>query len=95
MQLNDIVLLRKLYSEEKSIDLPEVVEMKARVSDVFNLKKRTEKARGEFVFRTCRALNTLHYYVDILDTIGLKNRIIETMWKFPTTPLNSQQQQQQ
>ena len=47
MQLNDILLLRKLYFEDNSSDQPDVV---------ISLKK-TENARGGFVIRTCRVLN--------------------------------------
>ena len=45
-QLNDVLLLRKMYSEEKSIDLPDFVEMKKRDSDVYKLKKRGKLEKG-------------------------------------------------
>ena len=49
-------------------------------------KVRTEKARNEFVFRTSRIVNRLEPYIHFDKGIGLKTRILNTMWKVEKTP---------
>ena len=46
------------------------------------MKTRTEKARGEFTFKTCRILNSLENLINIREPDGLKNQILHTMWSF-------------
>ena len=47
--------------------------MKTRVSEgIIEKKRRTEKARGESVFRRCRVFTKLRHYDDIIETNGLK-----------------------
>ena len=45
-------------------------------------KTRTEKARSEFTFKTCRIANRLENLINLREPSGLKNRILRTMWNF-------------
>ena len=52
-----------------------------RRDDYFDLtKKRLEKSRGEFFFRTQRIANRLHHSIDFGNQHGLKHRILKQMW---------------
>ena len=52
-----------------------------RRDDYFDLtKKRLEKSRGEFFFRTQRIANRLHHSIDFGVQHGLKHRIQKQMW---------------
>ena len=42
-------------------------------------KKRLEKSRGEFFFRTQRIANRLHHSIDFGDQHGLKHRVLKQM----------------
>ena len=84
LQLNSLLLLSKFMNEDSNcIELPETVQGRGRKNDIFcPTKKRTEKARGEFVFKNCRLANRIDKYVDFSNGTGLKNRIITIMWNF-------------
>ena len=79
LQLNDILLLRKLTSEEvREPKLPERETKSGRPNELFNtLKTRTEKARNEFMFRTARIVNRIEKQIDCTKMIGLKKRILK------------------
>ena len=54
-----------------------------RRDDYFDLtKKRLEKSRGEFFFRTQRIANRLHHSIDFGNQHGLKHRILKQMWNY-------------
>ena len=61
IQLNDLLLVSKALNEENSgIELPEVHTKETRNNEIFKMAKtRTEKARSEFSFKTCRIANRL------------------------------------
>ena len=84
IQLNDILLLSKMNPENNpSLNMPELHEPDRRITDIFKLPNtRTEGARREFVFRTCRVANRLQKYIDLRDVQGLKAKLIQLMWKF-------------
>ena len=48
-------------------------------------KVRTEKARTEFCFRTCRVTNSLPPHVDFFNPIGLKKRLTAFYWNLFAT----------
>ena len=75
LQLNDILLLRKLTSEEvREPKLPEGETKIGRADELFKTSKaRTEKAGTEFIFRTARIVNRLEKQIDFTKMIGLKN----------------------
>ena len=56
IQLNAILTLAKLKNDKSEhIAFPEINKLLGRSEELFNLRKtRTEKARGEFVFKTCK-----------------------------------------
>ena len=85
LQTNDLLLLSELctYYEHHSIPLPTANNTLDRRSEPFKLPKtRTEKRRGEFVFRTSRVANRIDHLVDFRIEQGLKQRITTLMWKF-------------
>ena len=59
IQMSGILLLAKVMTEDDEIiSLPERQDPQKRITEVFKqYKTRTKKARGEFVFRTCRLVN--------------------------------------
>ena len=84
IQLNDLLLVSKALNEENSgIELPEVHSKETRNNDIFKMTKtRTEKARSEFTFKTCRIANCLENLINLREPSGLKNRILRTMRNF-------------
>ena len=56
---------------------------KGRTNELFKLPKtRTEKARNDFFFRTCRLANRIEKFIEFNTKKGLKNRVLNFMWKF-------------
>ena len=56
---------------------------KGRTNELFKLPKtRTEKARNDFFFRTCRLANRIEKYIEFNTKKGLKNRVLNFIWKF-------------
>ena len=56
---------------------------KGRLNELFMLPKtRTEKARNDCFFRTCGLANRIEEYIDFNTKKGLKNRVLNFMWKF-------------
>ena len=83
IQLNNILLLASLHSNERNEIVLNRRTTRARNTEIFEMQKvRTEKARNEFVFRTSRIVNRLEPYIHFDKRIGLKTRILNTMWKF-------------
>ena len=84
IQLKDLLLVSKALNEENSgIELPEVHTKETRINEIFKMTKtRTEKARSEFTFKTCRIENRLENLINLREPSGLKNRILRTMWNF-------------
>ena len=83
IQLNNILLLASLDSNERNEIVLNRRTTRARNTEIFEMRKvRTEKARNEFVFRTSRIVNRLEPYIHFDKRIGLKTRILNTMWKF-------------
>ena len=81
---NDLILVSKaLNGETSGIERPEVHTKETRNNEIFKLTKtRTEKARSEFTFKTCRISNRLENLINLREPSGLKNRIFRTMWNF-------------
>ena len=92
LQLNELLMMASFMHEGNNhIKLPAKIENPGRTKEIFNLNKtRTEKARGEYTFRTCRLINRLNQKIEFREMRGLKQRLIQMMWKL----LLSQQQQQ-
>ena len=85
LQTNDLLLLSKLCTdyEHDSIPLPTANNTLDRRLEPFKLPKtRTEKRRGEFVFRTTRVANRIDHLVNFRIEQVLKQRITILMWKF-------------
>ena len=83
IQLNNILLLASLDSNERNEIVLNRRTTRARNTEIFEMRKvSTEKARNEFVFRTSRIVNRLEPYIHFDKRIGLKTRILNTMWKF-------------
>ena len=78
LQLNDILLLRKLTSQEvRELKLTERETKSGRAHEL-TLKTRTEKARNEFMFKTAQVVNRLEKQLDFTKMIGLKKRLLIT-----------------
>ena len=72
-----------MHEENDHIKLPAKTENPGRTKEIFNLNKtRTEKIRGEFIFRTCRLINQLNQKIEFREMRGLKRKLIQMMWKF-------------
>ena len=72
-----------MTKKDEIFSLPERQDPQRRIPEVFKqYKTRTEKARGESVFRNCRLVNRIEKNIDISKPIGLKSRLIKIMWKF-------------
>ena len=85
LQTNDLLLLSKLCTdyEHHTIPLPTANNTLDRRLEPFKLPKtRTEKRRGEFVFRTTRVANRIDHLVNFRIKQGLKQRITTLIWKF-------------
>ena len=85
LQLNDILLLSKITHEEMatSIGLPKRPEIRRRQREIFKLwRTQTEKARSDFVFRSCRFVNRLDDTLDFKNPQEQKNRFLKLLWKF-------------
>ena len=84
LQLNELMMMASFMHEGNNhIKLPAKIENPGRTKEIFNLNKtRTEKARGEYTFRTCRLINRLNQKIVFREMRGLKQRLIEMMWKF-------------
>ena len=77
------MMAKFMHEENDHIMLPAKIEYPGRTKEMFNLNKtRTEKARGECTFRTCRLINRLNQKIEFREMRGLKRRLIQTMWKF-------------
>ena len=83
LQLNELLMMANFMHEENDhIKLPAKIENPGRTKEVFNLNKtRTKKARGEFIFRTCRLINRLNQKIEFREMRSLKQRLIQMMWK--------------
>ena len=81
-QLNDLLILSSLQQTQLTKKQPVLPGNRSmRRDDNFDLtKKRLEKLRGEFFFRTQRIINRLHQSIDFGNQHGLKHRILEQMW---------------
>ena len=83
MQLNEILLLSKLTEDDSFLPMLKQNSEKGRTNELFKLPKtRTEKARNDFFFRTCRLANRIEKYIEFNTKKGLKNRVLNFMWKF-------------
>ena len=73
IHLNDLLLVSKALNEENSgIDLH---TKETRNNEFFKMTiTRTEKARSEFTFKTCRIANRLENLITLREPVGLKNR---------------------
>ena len=82
-QLNDLLLLSSLQQIQPTNTKQPVLpgNRSMRRDDYFDLtKKRLEKSRGEFFFRTQRIANRLHHSIDFGNQHGLKHGILKQMW---------------
>ena len=72
-----------MHEENDHIKLSAKIENPGRTKEIFNLNKtRTEKARGEYTFRTCRLVNRLNQKIEFREMRGLKRRLIQMLWEF-------------
>ena len=82
-QLKDPLLLSSLHQIQPANTKQPVLlgNRSMRRDDYFDLtKKRLEKSRGEFFFRTQRIANRLHHSIDIRNQHSLKHGILKQMW---------------
>ena len=78
-QLKHLLFLSKYFHEMRftGVDLNITTTMSKNSRMMFDIKTaRTEKARAEFCFRTCRLANKLPERVAFFEPLGLKNRIL-------------------
>ena len=92
MQMNDLLTLSKLTQEGRDdIEIPEINKVRKRSTDLYTLRKvRLEKARKKFVFKNCRLANRIDNELNFMEPQGLKNRILNLMWKFVNKSFNTQ-----
>ena len=83
LQLNDLLMMAKFVHEENDhIKLPAKIENPGRTKKIFNLNKtRNEKAGREYTLRSCRLINRLNHKIEFREMRGLKQRLIQMMWK--------------
>ena len=82
-QINDLLLLSSLQQNQSTNTKQPVLPGNRSMGrdHYFDLtKKRLEKSRGEFSFRTQRIANRLHHSIDFGNQHGLKHRILKQMW---------------
>ena len=73
MQLNDILLLSKLTEDDSFLPMLRQNSEKGRTNELFKRPKtRTEKARNEFFFHTCRLANQIENYIEFKTKKALK-----------------------
>ena len=92
MQVNDLLTLSKLNQEgTDDIEITEINKVRGRSSELYTLRKvRLEKALLEFVFKKCRLANRFGNERNFIKQRGLKNRILNSMWKFVNKSFNTQ-----
>ena len=74
MQLNEILFLSKLTEDDSFLPMLKQNSEKGRTNELFKLPKtRTEKARTDFFFRTCRLANRIEKYIEFNTKKGLEN----------------------
>ena len=90
--MNDLLTLSKLTQEGRDdIELPEINKIQERSTELYTLKKvRLENMQNEFVFRNCRLENRMDKEINFIEPRGLKNRILNLMWKFVNKLFNTQ-----
>ena len=81
-QLNDLLLSSLQQIQPTNTRQPALPGNRSmRRDDYFDLtKKRLEKSRGEFFFRTQRIANRFHHSIDFGNQRGLKHIILKQMW---------------
>ena len=84
MQMNDVLTLSMLTQEGRDdIEITEINKVPGRSIELYTLRKVSlEKARNEFVFKNCRLANRIDNEINFMEPRGLKNRILNLMWKF-------------
>ena len=92
MQMNDVLTLSMLTQEGRDdIEIPEINKVPGRSTELYTLRKVSlEKARNEFVFKNCRLANRIDNEINFMEPRGLKNRILNLMWKFVNKSFNTQ-----
>ena len=83
-QMNDLLTLSKLTQEGRDdIEIPEIDKDPGRSTELYTLRKlRLEKARKEIVFKNGRLANRIDNKINSMEPRGLKNRILNLIWKF-------------
>ena len=78
IQLIDVLTPSKHKNDNSGhIVFPEIIELPERSKELFNLRKtRTEKTRGELVFKTYKIVNRLNRHKDFL------TRRLKEIWNF-------------
>ena len=78
-----MLITKDLNEENSGIELSKVHTKETRINEIFILTKtRTEKASSEFTFKLCRIARGLEILINLRELVGLKNRILRTMWSF-------------
>ena len=89
--MNDLTLSKLTQEGRDDIEIPEIKKVRGRSTELYTLRKlRLEKARNEFVFKNCRQANRIDNEVNFMEPRGLKNRILNLMWKFVNKSFNTQ-----
>ena len=89
--MDDLLTLAKLTPEGRDdIEIPEVNKIRGRSTELYTLRKvRLEKARNQYVFKNCRLANRIDNEINFMESRGLKNRILNLMWKFVNKSFNT------
>ena len=92
MQMNHLLTLSKLTREGRDdIEIPEINKVRGRFTELYTLRKvRLQKAQNEFVFKNGRPANRIDKEINIVEPRGLKNRILNSIWKSVTRPFDTQ-----
>ena len=92
IQMNDLLTLSKLTQEGRDdIEIHEINKDRGRSTEIYTLRKvGLEKARNEFVFKNCRLAIWIDNEINFMEPRGLKNRLLNLMWKFNNKSFNTQ-----
>ena len=84
LQLNEMLLLRKLTSEVvRGPKLPERETKSGGAQEMLKtMKTTTKKARREFMFRTARIVKGVENQINFTKLIGLRKQVLKIKWKF-------------
>ena len=81
IQLNNLTFSKFVHEKTDVLEFPDLTESRERIFELFNLERRVEKAKKEFIIKNCKRCqqNELKSDNDFLKTERLKNRFLKVM----------------